>query len=303
MWQFLVKNWLRGYATDQIYKAATETAQQHAEAKTSGEPGDDAPASPAVGSVDVGIVMSHISEAGRIIDRLSETTTLRGDGFAAHFGVIAGKHIVVIVAANENHADSESSAASAAAAVIAGHQPKWMIAAGFATATAPQISVGNIVLADSVGDRSGKRLHLRLNVDRRSLEAIRGTHVGAITSAPHVSDEREPAAANDESILCRDVASFVVAETCRQSKIPCMVVRAITESADEHAAAEVQNIHNQSSIAGKLGAATGAVWRRPGSVKDMWHDKEVALDGSERLARFLCGMIAQLPAATEEPTA
>ncbi|NQT40578.1 MAG: hypothetical protein HQ581_24005, partial [Planctomycetes bacterium] len=40
--------------------------------------------------------------------------------------------------------------------------------------------------------------------------------------------------------------------------------------------------------------AAAAIWRRPGSVKDMWRLRENAMVASDRLAEFLAGMIGQL---------
>ena len=301
MWQFLVKNWVRGYATDQLRKAATEKVHQHVASKTEQE--NEAtyePASADIGPVDVGIVMSHSSEAGSFIDRLSDTATFRADGFTVHVGIVKSKRVVIAVSGDE-----PQSAANATQAIVDGHQPTWIIAAGFATAHARHVAAGDVVLADQVLDGAGHRLQLDLNVDRQSLESVRGTHVGAVLSRPLAAAEssQDTTTQSDSSPLCADVQSFAVAETCRKNRLPCLVVRTITQAANEQTPADIQHLHNQSSVAGMLGAATGAVWRRPSSVKDMWHDKEVALRGSERLADFLCGMLAQLPSKKRDGSA
>lgn len=306
MWQFLVKNWLRGYATDQLYKTAAEKAKDFA-TSPSPAPGqenadptasEDNPAN--TGPVDAGIVMADTAEAGSLIDRLTETTTLHGNGFTVHVGSVAERRVAVAISGDDPH-----SAAYATQAIIDGHQPAWLFAAGFANSLTADVSAGDVVLADRVLDGQGHRLQLDLNVDRASLEAIRGTHVGAVLSSAVIpaSNAEDTTTDSPPPTLCADIQTFAVAEVCRQNKTPCLVVRAITKAADEQTPSDIQHLNNQATVAGKLGAATGAVWRRPSSVKDMWHDKEVALQSSKRLADFLSGMLAQLPATAKKTPA
>ena len=47
----------------------------------------------------------------------------------------------------------------------------------------------------------------------------------------------------------------------------------------------------------RLGAALASIWKRPGSIKDMWNLREKATFAAERLAGFLAGVIEQLYAA------
>lgn len=288
MWQFLVKRWIQDFATKQVYKAASEQAQQFtAEEASSSEEDQRLP-------VDVGIVMSHASEAGGLVDRLTESATLRADNFTVHLGTIHEKRIVIAVAD-----EKIESAEQATRAIIDAHQPSWIIAAGFATGLSENLTAEDIILADRVIDSAGHQLQLNLHVDEASLRSTPGTHVGPVLSS--MSQERAKALAG--SALCADLHSFSVAESCRSLKRPCLVVRVVTRTDADQPPPELRHLQNQSSVAGKLGAATGAVWRRPAWLKDMWHDKELALRGSERLARFLSRMIAQLPANSRRDAA
>jgi hypothetical protein len=47
----------------------------------------------------------------------------------------------------------------------------------------------------------------------------------------------------------------------------------------------------------RLGAVIGALWKRPGSYKDMWQLRENAMLAAESLAEFLDGVVKQLHAA------
>lgn len=294
VWQLLVKNWIRGYAADQFYKAASTQAEQYAKAKRPPEESDG----PLL--VDIGIVMSHAAEAGSLHDRMSEVTTLRGSGFIVHLGVYQEKRLALAVASDEDAATTR-----ATAAIIQAHQPKWVIAAGFGTAIADDVAVGHVVLADQVMGPASQRMQLELNVDPQSLAAIPGVHAGPILSVtPDTQAGEKPSAdANHASPLCADHHSFNVARVCCHSKTPCLAVCAITHEATEPTPADIENLHNQTSIPGKIGAATGAMLRRPSAVKDMWHDKELSLRGSVQLANFLSGMFAQLPGRPREDEA
>jgi adenosylhomocysteine nucleosidase len=64
-------------------------------------------------------------------------------------------------------------------------------------------------------------------------------------------------------------------------------VRIITDGVDDELPVEIDHLAKQTSLAGKLGAVTGAVFRRPSSMKDLYRLKETALLSSDRLAEFL----------------
>ncbi len=89
--------------------------------------------------------------------------------------------------------------------------------------------------------------------------------------------------------------SIAVAEVCRDARARFLAVRAISDAVDEPLPEDIDYLVKRRSTAGRLGAAAGAILRRPSSIKDMWQLKEDALVASERLANFLAGVIAQLP--------
>ena len=61
----------------------------------------------------------------------------------------------------------------------------------------------------------------------------------------------------------------------------------INDTADEELPLDVEHLLVQKSGAAQWGAAVGAIWRRPGSVKDVYQLRENALVAAERLAKFL----------------
>ena len=45
----------------------------------------------------------------------------------------------------------------------------------------------------------------------------------------------------------------------------------------------------------RLGAALGALWRRPSSIKQLWALREHAIEAADRLAEVVDGSLARLP--------
>ena len=84
-----------------------------------------------------------------------------------------------------------------------------------------------------------------------------------------------------------DMETFAVAEVCRRMDVPFSSIRVISDTADDELPRDVENLLEQKSGAARLGAAVGAVWRRPASLKDMYQLRENALVASDRLARFI----------------
>ncbi len=87
--------------------------------------------------------------------------------------------------------------------------------------------------------------------------------------------------------------TFAVAEVCRQRQTAFASVRVISDVAEERLPRDVEYLLRQKTGAARLGAALGAVCRRPASLKAMYQLHENALVASGRLARFLADYVAQ----------
>src|SRR5438067_10389484 len=107
--------------------------------------------------------------------------------------------------------------------------------------------------------------------------------------------ERRRLAEQHQAIAC-DMESFAIAETCRDLGVPCLVVRIISDAVDDELPPEIEHLLKQTSLAGKIGAAAGAIMKRLGAARDLWKLREDALKASDRLAKFLARVVSQLPA-------
>jgi adenosylhomocysteine nucleosidase len=293
VWQFLARNLIHKMAAEKVGEAINEAAQS-ARARTD-EAGDSESAEDL--RCDVAVIFSRAAEMGAMIDLLSGPVRIHGHGFKVHRGDLAGRRVVVV-----ESGPGIAAAARATQAVIDGHSPQWLIAAGFASALADDVQRGNIIMADSVADAGGRRLTIDLAMDPESAASMRGLLLGRLLTLdelPRDTSEKQELATKHEA-LAADTASFAVLDVCREAKVRCLAVRIVSDAVADQLPADIERLMEEKSIARKLGAATGTIWRRPSSVKDWWQIREDALKSADRLAKFLASMIAQLVPAEKE---
>ena len=89
--------------------------------------------------------------------------------------------------------------------------------------------------------------------------------------------------------------TFAVAKACAAAGRRLLSVRIISDAVDDELPPEIEHLLHQKTLAGKLGAAAGAVLNRFSAAKDLWQLREDALKASDRLAKFLVGVVEQLP--------
>lgn len=289
MWRTLLQNWLRQQAQARVYQSLRQAAGQQAATGGADVEPAGAPLSPPP-PCDVGVVFALGIELGGLEDLLSGVIVTRGPGFVLRQGALDGRSVVLI----ESGVGCQA-AARAAELLHVGHRPQWIISAGFAGGLQPHLARYDVVLADSVAEPGGGRLAIDVKL-RGAAAAAPGVHVGRVLSVDRIvataADKR--ALGQQHEALAVDMESWGVAEVCRREQVRFLAVRVITDAADEELPSDLGPLVQQTTVAGKLGAVTGALWRRPSSVKDMLRLKETALLASDRLAKFLAGTIVQL---------
>jgi adenosylhomocysteine nucleosidase len=241
---------------------------------------------------DVAFIFALGIESGGLVDLLKNEETSRHKHGTEHAGKLAGREVVIV-----ESGVGQAAAARATAEAIKFYQPRWVISAGFAGGLTDELRRGHIVMADEVVNASGRQLNVDLHIDRQSLAGSKGLHVGRLLTIDSVlreSAERRRLAAQHQAIAC-DMESFSVVEACRQLNVPCLAIRIISDAVDDELPPEVEHLLKQRSLAGKLGAAAGAIMKRFGAAKDLWKLREDALKASDRLAKFLIGLAEQLP--------
>jgi adenosylhomocysteine nucleosidase len=240
----------------------------------------------------LGFVFAFTQEAGGLIDRLAGGIDIAGAGFTVREGGLAGRRVAVIVSGAGRKA-----AARATEILIAGHAPKCVISSGFAGGLAENIARGDIVIASDLIDAQGAQATIDVPSSLAELATTSPSpdskqplvHIGrAITVDQIVSTpEAKRQLAREHNAIAVDMESLAVAQTCSQHNTPFLAIRIISDAAGDTLPAEVTNLVSQKSLAGQLGALTGALFKRPSSIKDIYKLKEDALLASDNLAKFL----------------
>lgn len=230
-------------------------------------------------------------EAGGTVDLLQNPVSMRCPRFVEHAGVLAERQVAIV-----ETGVGWQAATAAAEDVIKLHRPEWLISTGFAGGLRPGLRHGHIVMADEVIGPDDRRLALGLHVDREALRTSPSLHVGPLVTVDKLlrtAAEKSELADRSPALAC-DMETMAVAEVCQREKTRCLSIRIISDTLEEELPKEVEYLLEQKSLAGRLGVATGALLSRPSSLKDMWRLKEDSLKASDRLARFLAGVIGQL---------
>lgn len=286
MLQYLLTQWIRQQAQQKLMEAvATAASGQHAERAVDET---DAPPTP----VQVAILFALNIEAAGVLDMALDLYTTRNATFVEHVGPWQQRQICVA----EIGAGAKA-AAQAASDVIALHRPAWVISAGFAGGLVDELPRGHLLMADPVGDLAGRELSVGFKIDPAVLAQSPKLHVGRLVTVDQVvrtEREKRALAAQTGAVAC-DMETAAVAEVCRAQKTRFLSVRVISDAVTDELPREIERLMQSKTLARQLGAAAGAIMKRPSAVKDLWQLREDAIRYSDRLAKFLSGVIGQLP--------
>lgn len=290
MWRLLLQNWIQQNLRQKVYEHVAKAGQSAAEFS-------DGPAPPP-GPCDVGLVFALGIESGGLEDLLNAVIVTRGKKFLAREGTLQGRRLVLALSGV-----GRRNAKRATRMLLAGHRPAWVISAGFSGALQPGLKRGDIVMADSLVEPGGGRLAIDVRIDQQTLSSTPGLHVGRLLTVDKIvaeSSEKQRLGQKYDA-LAVDMESWAVAEVCSQEHVRFLAVRVISDTLEEDLPRDLGPLIARQTMAGKVGALTGALWRRPSSFKDMLRLRERALVASDRLAKFLSGVIVQLVPRKDSP--
>jgi adenosylhomocysteine nucleosidase len=251
------------------------------------------PASPC----DIGIVFALGAEQGCTEDLLTDLQFFEAAGFkirSGKFRTPVGTELEIVLVTSGVGRDN---AARATEALIDGHKPEWIISAGFCGGLVPQLARNDIVAADSFTDNPELAETLRRHLAAAGTAVAK--QVGLMATVERIiakSVEKQALGAATGALACEMESSGVV-EACVRRNVPVLVLRAVSDPVGEDLPTDLEPLMKQKSAAGTFGAVVGALWRRPGSVKDMLRLQENALTTADALAKHLAAVIAKLPLA------
>jgi adenosylhomocysteine nucleosidase len=239
---------------------------------------------------NIGIVCALAIELGGFLERCDRVKKYKGGDFVFRGGRYDDVRIAVVETGL-----GFARARRATQAMLDAHTPLWVLSAGFSGALIPEMKVGHIVMADSIVDTHGHELKVDMKMPA---DPEHGLHVGRLVNADEIVQTvvEKQRLAEETGAIAVDMESLAVAQICQERGIRFLAVRVISDDLSADLPDEVRTVIGSSGSA-RLGAALSAVWKRPGSVKEMWHLRETALKAAERLASFLDGVIKQLHSA------
>ncbi len=302
MWlRWVVSNLIDQVAEDKM-RSAVDRAKQAVEPVLRGrfesQDGAQPDAEPAEDpGCDLVVMFALPLESGGLVDMMADVVTTQCATFVERSGKLSGRRVVVCESGVGRQA-----AAQATEDVIKVFHPQWIVSAGFAGALLPEMRRGHILMASSVVDEHKHPLEVGFKIDPEAVQATASLHVGSLLTVDRLirdRQEKEQLAREYQAAAC-DMETIGVAQACRRRQVRFLSVRVISDELDDHLSREVEHLLDQTTLAAKLGAATRAVFHRPRSIKDMWNLRETALRASDRLAKYLMGVVPQLRAAEEE---
>jgi adenosylhomocysteine nucleosidase len=180
--------------------------------------------------------------------------------------------------------------------LISGHRPRWIISAGFGGALNPGLKRNQVVLADEILDTDG----LRLSIDVSAPTESTGKH--AITTGRLLTVDKIIRTAAEKAELRNeyhqadmlDMETSAVASVCTERGVRFLGVRVISDEAGVDLPPEILSIMGPTGSF-RVGAAMGAIWRRPSSLKELLVLRDHANAAAEVLTAVLPGIIRQLP--------
>lgn len=246
---------------------------------------------PNLSKADIGIVCALPIELGAFMDRCEKVKKYTGGDFVFRGGFYDGIRVAVVEAGM-----GFSRARRATQALIDGHSPKWLLSCGFSGSLREDISVGSIVVGNSIVDQHGQCLQIDMQMPA---DPARKLFVGRLLTADEMirSVDQKRQLGEQHSALAVDLESLAVAQVAREKKTRFLAIRVISDDFSADLPPEVMSIVGATGSV-RFGAALGSIWKRPAAVKDLWRLREQAQTASSHLASFLDGVILQLHAST-----
>jgi adenosylhomocysteine nucleosidase len=173
-------------------------------------------------------------------------------------------------------------AAAAARWVLEHVEPRLVVACGFAGALSSTLKVGDVLVASEVVEPDGE-LRWRTAVPIELGDLPVGRLVTAFQLVGRPAGKRS--LARQTGAVAVDMESAAIAEACQERRVPCAVVRAISDTLDTELSHRLVALLAGGRVA--PWRVLAAVARSPGLIPELWrlaHDTRVA---ARRLAEAL----------------
>ena len=166
-----------------------------------------------------------------------------------------------------------------------------VISAGFAGGLRDGFAVGDIILASEIIDVNGGRWRSTWPV-----ELARGGDValrsGRLVTAPRIiaTAAEKRRLGQEHDAVAVDMESAIVAERCADRAIPFGALRTISDPVQMGLSEELMSLFGDEMP--PVSRAAGALWSKPGLIKEMWRLGRNTRFAARRLAATLSVLLA-----------
>lgn len=250
------------------------------------------PVAPAPVAADVAIVAATPMEIGFLTDRLTKTRKYTGLEQTITEGEHGGKLIAVLAGGM-----GRSSARRTTELLVAGHNPRWVVSAGFGGALDKDLKRNDVVVAKEVIDLEGRRFTVDVSVTGDLSKAGPRLVTGRLVTVDAIvvtADEKRALRTRSEADVV-DMETSAVAALCAERNIRFLSIRVISDDADRDLPPEIASLVTRSGSY-RIGSALRSIWNRPSALKDFWALHAHAQEAADRLAEVTLALIRQLPA-------
>ncbi|MGA1617381.1 MAG: hypothetical protein ACO37F_02575 [Pirellulales bacterium] len=241
----------------------------------------------------LGIIFALPIEAHSFERTVSEVISYRANSLGISRGLLADRPIAWAVSGC-----GEVAAARAAQLIIDGHHPVRIVTAGFAGGLDPGLTRGQLVLPSQLLDGSDRQ-RPPLPIDRELAEPLWDAsspgNTTLLTVTRVITDvATKKALHHSTGAGLVDMESYAVGAVAAAANVGVLACRVISDTADEALPEEVAKLSQPQSTMRRLGAALGALGRRPAAAVDFWRLWEQSLTHSQVLAAGLTDIISAM---------
>ncbi|GIW87471.1 MAG: hypothetical protein KatS3mg108_1795 [Isosphaeraceae bacterium] len=243
---------------------------------------------PAPVPADVGIVAAIPIEVDPFLNLLQDRRRYRVERHLVHEGELDGRLIVLTITG-----PGQPAARRGAERLISGHRPRTLLSVGFAGALKEDLVRGQTICPLEVADPSGERIRCGPSLAGEPPE-------GLLLAGRLLSVGQVVRTAADKAALRRqsgadlvDMETYAVARLCVERGIRFASLRAISDEAGENLPPEILSLVGPTG-GYRVGAAFGAVLKRPRSLMTLLELRDRANHVADRLATALRRLLAAL---------
>jgi adenosylhomocysteine nucleosidase len=237
---------------------------------------------------DIGVVAALPIEVGMLLARLREVRKYAGARHTIHEG-FCGEHLVSLIVTGPGRA----AALRGAETMIGGHRPRWLLSVGFAGALDPALKRNTLVVPDRVTTLQGDAIRIDLHPSEPGQPPPPGCRLVTVDQIVRTVQAKAQLRAETQADAV-DMETHAVASFAADRGLRFLAVRVISDDANSELPPEILSLVGPTG-GYRMGAALGAVWKRPSSVMDMLVLRDRAHQAARVLAETVPAILQRLP--------